>query len=125
MPLDPERHARLYYDRSCGPCTFLAGAVQGLSHGRVVSAPLDGERSEEDLGDLSAGERYGSAHVVVVGAPRRTGAEIVGPLVGLALGPTADRLFERLPVLDRPFRGLYRLFWDDRRRSGGRASPPA
>jgi hypothetical protein len=125
MPLDPERRARLYYDRSCGPCTFLAETVEGLSHGRVDSVPLDGSGSDVDLGDLTESQRYGSAHVVVAGAPRSTGSEIVVPLVGLTFGPALARLFDRHPTLDRPLRWLYRRFWEHRQRHGCVTSPPA
>ncbi|HTP54309.1 MAG TPA: hypothetical protein VML94_05035 [Thermoplasmata archaeon] len=118
MPVDPERRARLYYDRSCGPCTFFAEAAEGMSRGRIDPVPLDGPGAGTDLGDLPTAERFGAAHVVVAGESRRTGPEIVRPLVGLAFGPTVAGVFERFPALDRPLRWLYRQFWEHRQRHG-------
>ncbi|MGP8077177.1 MAG: hypothetical protein ACLQD8_08810 [Thermoplasmata archaeon] len=117
MPFDPERHARLYYDPSCGPCSLFAGTVEGVAHGRVEPVPFDALRADPDLGDLPVPVRYGAAHLVV-GSERRTGPEIVGPLVGMTLGPTAGRLFERFPTLGRPLRWIYLRFWEHRSRHG-------
>jgi hypothetical protein len=117
MPYDPELRARLYYDRSCGPCRFFAGTVEGMSRGRIAAVPLDATRADPDLGDLPDTVRYGAAHVVV-GTDRRSGPEIVGPLVAITFGPTAGRLLGRVPWVDRPLRWMYLRFWEHRRRHG-------
>jgi len=117
-PADAERHARLYYDPSCGPCTFLADSVRGLSDGRVESVPFNEPAAEADLGALAPTERYGSAHLVEDGRPRRSGPAIAAPLARLALGPTAGALLDRLPVLRRPLEWTYGRFWSHRQRHG-------
>ena len=117
MPIDPERHARLYYDRSCGPCTFLAETVAGVGHGRVESIPLDDPRAAVDLVDLPPERRFASAHVVQEGN-RRSGAAIVDPILGFTLGARAEQVVVRFPTLDRPFRWLNERFWEHRQRHG-------
>ncbi|HTP56568.1 MAG TPA: hypothetical protein VML53_07935 [Thermoplasmata archaeon] len=123
MPIDPERHARLYYDRSCGPCTFLAEAVAGAGHGRVESIPLDDPRAAADLADLPPEARFASAHVVRRG-DRRSGAAIVDPILGFTFGTRAEQVVARFPTLDRPLRWLYDRFWEHRQRHGCGAEGP-
>ncbi len=106
MPYDAERHARLYYDASCGSCRLVANATQALSHGRVHIAPLDSEPATADLGSVSESDRYGSAHLIV-GGRRRDGEEIVLPLVRVTFGPTAARLIARCPPIGRSLAVVY------------------
>jgi hypothetical protein len=116
MPVDPERRARLFYDPHCGPCRFLAGAAEGVSHGRLESIPFDAPAARTVLADLAEEVRFDAAHVVS-GSERRSGPEIVASLVGTTFGPRAGELFARFPTLDRPLRWLYLRLWNYRRRS--------
>lgn len=117
MPYAAERTARLYYDDACGSCGLFARSVEGLSHHRVGLAPLGSADADAALGDLPTERRFSAAHLVENDA-RRTGVEIVEPLVGLTLGPTAGRLVERFPVLARPLRWAYVRLWTHRQRHG-------
>jgi len=117
MPVDAERHARLYFDPSCGPCRFFAESVAGVSRGRVTPVPYDAPASSAELGDLPDPVRYASAHVVRDGA-RASGAAIVRPLLGSTLGPRAALLMDRAPVLERSLEWVYRRFWEHRQRHG-------
>ncbi len=107
MPYAEDRVARLYYDRGCGSCTLLARVAVGASHRHLEAIPLDAPAAQRDLADLLDEVRFGSAHLVT-DASRRTGSDIVNPLLGLALGEKAARLVERIPVADRALRWLYR-----------------
>lgn len=117
MPYAQDRAARLYYDDTCGSCGLFARGVAGLSHHRVDLAPLAGPAGDAALGDLPTDARFAAAYLVD-SAGRRTGAEIVAPLVGLTLGPTAGRLVARFPVLADPLRWTYRRLWAHRQRRG-------
>lgn len=117
MSIDAERRSRLYFDPSCGPCRLFATAVEGAGHGRIEAVPFDGRAAEVDLSALAPEARFGSAHWVEAGA-RRSGDDIVPPLVRATLGPTAAHLVDRAPVLDRSLRRLYRWFWRAREKSG-------
>lgn len=124
MQLDAERHVRLFYDASCGPCRFFAQTVEGVGRGRVVTVPLGDRAADSALAGLAPEERFGAAHLVD-DAGRHSGPGIVGPLLGLTLGPTAGTLAARFPGIERPLRWLYRRFWEYRRRHGCAAGAPA
>jgi len=124
MPFDAERHARLYYDESCGPCGLLASSVAGLSRGRVAPVPLAAPSADAELADLSSEQRFDAAHLIDAGG-RTTGAEIVPALVGLTFGPAAERAVDRIPPFGRSLKWLYRRFWSYRRRHGCAAGPGA
>ena len=117
MSIDVDRHARLYYDPSCGSCRFLAGTVGELSRGRVETVPLTAGAAASDLGDLRDDERSRTAHVVE-GTERRSGPDIVVPLVGLTFGPGVGRLFAQHPTLARPLRWGYGRLWEYRQHRG-------
>ncbi len=117
MPYTEDRVARLYYDRACGSCTLLARAAVGTSHRHLEAIPLDAPAAERDLADLPDEVRFGSAHLVT-DTSWRNGPDIVGPLLGLALGDWTIELVERIPAADRGLRWLYRCFRDFRRTHG-------
>ncbi len=117
MPFVEERAARLYYDRGCGSCTFFARAAVGASHRHLVAVPLDAPGADHDLAGLSAEDRFASAHLVAEGV-RRTGPEILVPLLSFAVGDRASRVLARAPPLDRSVRWLYRRFWNHHRTRG-------
>ncbi|MGB6500753.1 MAG: hypothetical protein WBG19_05070 [Thermoplasmata archaeon] len=116
MPPDPVRPVRLFYDPTCGPCRFLASAAEGLSRGRLESVAFDGPDARVALEDLSEEMRFGAAHVVTADE-RRSGAEIVGPLVATTFGPRLGGLYDLFPTLARPLHWIYWRLWENRRRS--------
>ena len=117
MPYALDRSARLYYDDSCGPCRFLARAAETVSRQRVVATPLEDRAADRDLRQLSAEARFGYAHLAGRGE-LRTGEELVVPLVGLALGPTWERVVRRVGPVDRALRWGYVRLWQYRRTKG-------
>lgn len=112
-----DRSARLFYDRACGPCRFLAQAAEGTSRHRLVASPLDSSVADEVLGSLPAETRYGYAHVAKDGAIA-SGEGVVAPLVGLTLGPAWERVVRRVALLDRALTRTYRVLWEYRRAHG-------
>lgn len=117
MPYAADRTARLFYDDSCGPCTLLARAAEGVSHHHVVATPLAAPAADPELGRLSPEARYGYAHLATDGT-LLTGEAIATPLVGLAIGPALGRLVRRAPPIDRSLRWLYGRLWEYRRAHG-------
>ncbi len=107
MPLDAERHARLYYDRTCGSCSLFADATERIARGRIEVLPLDSGAADVELSGFAPAARYGSAHLVMDGV-HREGSEIVVPLTGLALGSAVARLLERCPPIGRSLAFAYR-----------------
>jgi hypothetical protein len=117
--------AQLYFDSECGPCALFAHTEEWAGRSRVRSLPLDGAEAAGDLADMTEAERFGYAHLVGPG-PRRSGAEMMAPLVGLTLGRTGERVVYDVPAIDRALRWLYVRFWSYRRTRGcaaGRAAP--
>lgn len=117
MPYADDRAARLFYDDACGPCRLLAHASEGLSRHRLVATPLTAPEAEARLVGLPAEVRYGYAHLDT-GPAIRTGEDLAAPLVGLALGPTWQRVVQRHPPLERALRRIYVQFWEYRRTRG-------
>ncbi|HYA70422.1 MAG TPA: hypothetical protein VEH28_03545 [Thermoplasmata archaeon] len=109
--------ARLFYDPGCGPCTLFARLSEWASRSHVRALPYDGSQATRELGDLTEEVRFGYAHLVDARG-RRTGAAIMPPLVGLTLGPTGERVVNRVPPLDRGLRWIYDRFWEYRRTRG-------
>jgi len=113
----PETTARLFYDPGCGPCSIFARASEWVSHSQLRAIPYDGDEASLVLGDLSDETRFSYAHLVD-GRGRRSGAAIMSPLVGLALGPAGEHLVEKVPPVDRGLRWVYDRFWSYRRTRG-------
>jgi hypothetical protein len=115
---------RLYYDAGCGPCTFFARAVTWASRRKVVAIPLDSALADRDLDPLPTSTRYGYAHLADHGG-LRSGADIMGPLLGVTFGGAAARVAIPAGPVDRSLRWTYNLFWRARRRSACTAAPAA
>lgn len=118
MPYAQERAVRLYYDAECGPCRLFARAVEGASGHRVTPVPLGGSDGDRELAGLSTEARFGYAHLLVGGAERQTGADLLVPLVRYTLGRTAGRVVDRIGPLRRSLRWGYQRFWEYRRTRG-------
>jgi len=108
---------RLFYDPGCGPCTLFARVSEWSSRSRLKSLPYDGPEATRELRDMRDEDRFAYAHLVDARG-RRSGAEIMNPLVGLTLGPAGERVATRVPPIDRGLRWLYQLFWNYRRAHG-------
>lgn len=119
----PSPRTRLFYDPGCGPCTFFARVNEWLGRARLEALPYDGKEAASVLGDLEDEARFAYAHLVDAGG-RRSGAAIMTPLVGLSLGPTAERVVVRVAPLEHGLRWIYNRFWDYRR-TRGCAAPAA
>ncbi len=123
MPDLGERAVRLYYDASCGPCTLLARASEGISRHRLEVTPLDAAQAATELKGLTEEARFGSAHLVRDGTVW-TGAKLTTPLVALAFGPSAGRLLHRIRPAEDALRWAYVRLWTYLR-TRGCAAPPA
>jgi hypothetical protein len=121
MPYASDRSARLYYDDLCGTCRFMARATEAVSRQRVVATPLAAPAADRDLEHLPPEERYGAAHLARGGA-LRTGEALLEPLVGLALGPTWERVVRRVPPLQRALTWAYVRLGEQGRGHGNAAS---
>ena len=118
MPPPPRSApARLFHDAGCGPCTVFARAHQWASRSRLRAVPYDGAEARSALGDIEEETRFAYAHLVDTGG-RRSGAAIMTSLVGLVLGPTAERVVTRVRPLGAGLRWSYDRLWDYRRTHG-------
>jgi hypothetical protein len=114
--------AHLYYDAGCGPCTLFARACEWAAGPRVEILPLEGSGAARALSDLDETNRFRYAHLVR-GDTRRSGRAIMTPLVGVTLGPTAERTVEGAPPLAHLLERVYDRFWSCRA-TRGCAAPP-
>jgi hypothetical protein len=120
----PPPPARLFYDPGCGPCRFFAGVSQWASRSRLRSLPYDGEEARRELSGLDDETRFAFAHLVRR-QERWSGPAMMAPLVGLTLGPSAERILDRVRPFDRGLRWIYRRFWNYRRTRGCAADTDA
>jgi len=120
-PSAPDRLAHLYYDASCGPCTFFARVCAWAGRSRVEIAPLGGDEAGRALSDLDESNRFRYAHLVR-GDVRWSGRAIMAPLVGATLGSTAERAVAGAPPVAHLLERLYDRFWRYRA-ARGCASP--
>lgn len=109
--------ARLYYDPSCGPCTFFARVNEWASRAHVRALPYDGKEASRELAGMSDALRFSYAHLVDPWG-RRSGSEIMVPLLGLTFGGAAERTASQVPAIDRALRWIYDRFWNYRRTRG-------
>lgn len=107
----------LYYDASCGPCSWFARLVEWASRRRLRRSPLTSDRAEIDLAGLSESDRFGYAHLVR-GARLESGSTILPGLVDLTFGSAAGRVVRAVPPIDLGMRWLYDRFWEHRRTKG-------
>ena len=117
MPYASDRSARLFYDDACGPCRFAARTAQAVSRHRIVATPLAAELADEELGPFTEEERFSSAHLAV-GGRLLSGDALTVPLLGLALGPTWERVARAVPTVHRTLVRTYRRLWEYRRTHG-------
>jgi len=108
---------RLFYDPGCGPCRLFARVSEWASRSRLRALPYDGLEATRELGDLEDEVRFAYAHLVGPQG-RKSGAEIMTPLVGLTFGSAGERVAARVPPVDRGLRWLYERFWNYRRTRG-------
>lgn len=113
----------LVHDAHCGPCTLFARTFRGLSRHRLEIHPLDGPESNEALSDLEREHRFAYAHLVLPDG-RRSGADILAPLMEGVLGSPGRRLSKDFPPARWLLRRLYGAFWEHRRAQGCAAVPP-
>jgi predicted DCC family thiol-disulfide oxidoreductase YuxK len=107
----------MFFDASCGPCTFWARISAGLSRGLLEIHPLDGPEADRALAALSSDLRYGSFHIVEPGGTW-SGPDAMPAWIGLMGGRSARRVAERSPPVNRLLRSLYNRFWEYRREKG-------
>jgi len=117
MPDPADRTARLFYDDTCGPCSLLARATEGVSRHRVLATPLGDVAADGVLGGLPSEQRYASAHLASDGA-LWSGDAIAAPLLGATFGPTIGRIVRRSPPLGRSVRWAYLRLWRHRQTHG-------
>ncbi len=107
----------MYFDASCGPCTFFAHVTAGLSRSDLGVYPLDGPEADDALKSLTSETRYGYFHIVESGRSW-TGPDAMPVWVGLLGGDPARRVAERARPVNRLLRGFYNVFGQYRRSRG-------
>jgi len=107
----------MFFDASCGPCTFWAHLTAGLSHSRLELHPLDGPEADRALQSISSEARYSYFHIVEPGKTW-TGADAMPAWVGLVGGKRARSVAERASPVNRLLRLFYNSFWEYRRSRG-------
>jgi len=107
----------MYFDASCGPCTFFAQVTAGLSRSNLGVHPLDSPEADRALRFLSSEARYSYFHIVEPGRVW-TGPDAMGAWVGLLAGARARRVAEGARPVNRFLRGFYGMFWEYRRSHG-------
>jgi len=107
----------MFFDASCGPCTFFAQLTAGLSRSGLELYPLDGPEADRALHAMPSEARYGSFHIVEAGRTW-TGPDAMPAWVGLVGGPRARLMAETAPPVNRLIRRLYHSFWEYRRSRG-------
>ncbi len=107
----------LYYDSHCGPCSLFARSARGLSRRRLTILPLDGPGADRALSDLVLERRFEYAHVVFHDE-RRSGPDILAPLMEEVFGSPGRRFAEQFPPTRWLLRTLYQSFWRHRNNGG-------
>jgi predicted DCC family thiol-disulfide oxidoreductase YuxK len=108
---------RMFYDASCGPCTFWARFTAGVSQVGVDAYPLDGPEADLELGSMAPELRYGYFHIVEPGRIL-TGPDAMPAWIGLLGGKPARALAERASPVKHLLRLGYNRFWEYRRSRG-------
>lgn len=107
----------MFFDASCGPCTFWARLTAGLSPSGVQVYALDGPEADGALANMAPEQRFSYFHIVEAGRTW-TGSDAMPAWVGLVGGKTARSLAERAPPVNRLLRLVYNRFWEYRRTRG-------
>jgi predicted DCC family thiol-disulfide oxidoreductase YuxK len=107
----------MFFDSSCGPCTFWARLTAGLSRSGLRVYPLDGPEADRALQSMSSATRYGYFHIVESGRTW-TGPDAMPAWVGLVGGNRARLVAERAPPVNRLLRLFYNRMWEYRQSHG-------
>jgi hypothetical protein len=107
----------LFYDSTCGPCTFFASVFQGVSRTQLAIEPLDSPDADQALGLMEEEERFGAFHFMVHGSTF-TGPEAMTPLVETTFGQTVGRIARDCGPVRGGLRRTYLWFWEYRRTRG-------
>jgi predicted DCC family thiol-disulfide oxidoreductase YuxK len=107
----------MFFDSSCGPCTFFARITAGLSRSGPEVYPLDGPEADRALQSMSSEARYSSFHIVEPGKTW-TGPDAMPAWVGLVAGNRARWVAEKARPVNRLLRRFYDGFWEYRRSRG-------
>jgi hypothetical protein len=109
--------SHLFYDRGCGPCSWVARTTSAVSRSPIEIASLDGPLANHELGWMDPTRRFGSFHLRQ-GSRVYSGAEALPSLVGLVAGSTAERAVRHVPPLRHAIERVYLAFWEYRRTRG-------
>ena len=107
----------MFFDASCGPCTFFAHLTAGLSRSGIEVYPLDGPEADRALRSMSSETRYSYFHIVEPGKTW-TGPDAMPAWVGLIGGNRARFVAENARPVNRLLRRFYHSFWEYRRARG-------
>lgn len=107
----------MFFDASCGPCTFWARLTAGLSRSGLEVYTLDGPEADRTFPTMAPERRYSYFHIVESGQTW-TGPEAMPAWVGLVGGKGARTVAERAPPVNRLLRHAYNRFWEYRRTRG-------
>jgi predicted DCC family thiol-disulfide oxidoreductase YuxK len=107
----------MFFDASCGPCTFWARFTSGLSRSGVGVYALDGPEADRALPTMAFETRYSYFHIVESGHTW-TGPDAMPAWVGLVAGNGARTVAEKAPPVNYLLRAFYRRFWEYRRARG-------
>lgn len=111
----------MFFDSSCGPCTFLAHVTAGFARSDFAVYALDSGEADRALRAMSSETRYDYFHIVEPGKTW-TGPDAMPAWVGIVGGARARLLAEKVPPLNLLLRRVYNRFWEYRR-SHGCATP--
>jgi predicted DCC family thiol-disulfide oxidoreductase YuxK len=114
----------MFFDASCGPCTFWARLTAGLSRSGLRIYALDGPQADRDLRSISSELRFGYFHITESGKIW-TGPDAMPAWVGLIGGKRVRAVAERVPPVNRFLRIAYNHVWEYRRTRGCAADSTA
>jgi len=107
----------MFFDASCGPCTFFARLTAGVSRPPLEVYSLDSPEADRALPSMPSDLRYNYFHILESGKTW-TGPEAMPAWVGLVGGKSARRIAEGAPPVNRFLRLVYNRFWEYRRTRG-------
>ena len=107
----------MFFDASCGPCTFWARLTAGLARSGLEVHALDGPEADRAFRSMPSELRFSYFHIVESGRTW-TGPEAMPAWVGLVGGRRARSVAERAPPVNRFLRLAYNRFWEYRRTRG-------
>lgn len=108
---------QMFFDASCGPCTFWPQLTAGVARSPLELFPLDGPEAKRVLAPLPSEIRNGYFHIVESGKTW-TGVDAMPAWVGLVGGRIARRVAEKAGPVNRLLRLFYHRAWEYRRSRG-------